>query len=154
MAFNQNDIYTSSGSLRVYNSWTPYVSKFDTSSFYNWEQDNLPLYDLEERTLQFAISCRLFLSKLPNSISNIEDSKQLIKSSGSIGANYIEANEGLSKKDFLFRLKISRKEAKESVYWLRIIEAVNPVFENEASKLLQEATELKLILSSIIEKSK
>lgn len=111
-------------------------------------------YDLEERTLQFAISCRLFLSKLPNSISNIEDSKQLIKSSGSIGANYIEANEGLSKKDFLFRLKISRKEAKESLYWLRIIEAVNPVFENEASKLLQEATELKLILSSIIEKSK
>jgi four helix bundle protein len=111
-------------------------------------------YDLEERTLQFAIRCRLFLSKLPNSISNIEDSKQLINSSGSIGANYIEANEGLSKKDFLFRLKISRKEAKESVYWLRTIEAVNPVFENEASKLLQEATELKLILSSIIEKSK
>lgn len=71
-------------------------------------------YDLEERTLQFAISCRLFLSKLPNSISNIENSKQLIKSSGSIGANYIEANVGLSKKDFLFRLKISRKEAKES----------------------------------------
>ena len=52
MAFNQNDIYTSSGSLRVYNSWTPYVSKFDTSSFYNWEQDNLPLYDLEERTYE------------------------------------------------------------------------------------------------------
>jgi len=52
MAFNKNDIYTSSGSLRVYNSWTPYVSKFDTSSFYNWEQDNLPLYDLEERTYE------------------------------------------------------------------------------------------------------
>jgi hypothetical protein len=52
MAFNSNDIYTSSGSLRVYNSWTPYVSKFDTSSFYNWEQDNLPLYDLEERTYE------------------------------------------------------------------------------------------------------
>ena len=50
--------------------------------------------------------------------------------------------------------ELFRKEAKESVYWLRIIEAVNPVFENEASKLLQEATELKLILSSIIEKSK
>ena len=63
-------------------------------------------YDFEERTLQFAISGRLFLSKLPNSISNSEDSKQLIRSSGSIGANYIEANEGLSKKDFLFRLKI------------------------------------------------
>lgn len=50
MAFNQNDIYTSSGSVQLFNEWTPYVSKFDTSSFYNWEQDNLPLYDLEERT--------------------------------------------------------------------------------------------------------
>ena len=52
MVFNKNDIYTSSGSTRLYNSWTPYVSKYDTSSFYNWEQDNLPLYDLEERTYE------------------------------------------------------------------------------------------------------
>jgi four helix bundle protein len=111
-------------------------------------------YDLEERTLQFAIDCRLFLGKIPQIISNVEDGKQLIRSSGSIGANYIEANEGLSKKDFLFRLKISRKEAKESIYWLRIIQALNTTFENQTSKLLQEATELKLILSAIIEKSK
>jgi hypothetical protein len=52
MPFNVNDIYTSSGSVMLQNSWTPYVSKFDTSSFYNWEQDNLPLYDLEERTFE------------------------------------------------------------------------------------------------------
>ena len=52
MPFNRNDIYTSSGSVKLYNSWTPYVSKYDTSSFYNWEQDNLPLYDLEERTYE------------------------------------------------------------------------------------------------------
>jgi len=52
MPFNINDIYTSSGTAKLYNSWTPYVSKFDTSSFYNWEQDNLPLYDLEERTYE------------------------------------------------------------------------------------------------------
>jgi len=52
MPFNRNDIYTSSGSVMLYNSWTPYVSKYDTSSFYNWEQDNLPLYDLEERTYE------------------------------------------------------------------------------------------------------
>jgi hypothetical protein len=52
MPFNPNDIYTSSGSVKLYNSWTPYVSKYDTSSFYNWEQDNLPLYDLEERTYE------------------------------------------------------------------------------------------------------
>ena len=52
MVFKIDDIYTSSGSTQLFNSWTPYVSKFDTSSFYNWEQDNLPLYDLEERTYE------------------------------------------------------------------------------------------------------
>ena len=52
MAFNRDDIYTSSGSVKLFNTWTPYVSKYDTSSFYNWEQDNLPLYDLEERTYE------------------------------------------------------------------------------------------------------
>lgn len=52
MPFNQDDIYTSSGSVKLFNSWTPYVSKFDTSTFYNWEQDNVPLYDLEERTYE------------------------------------------------------------------------------------------------------
>ena len=82
-------------------------------------------YDLEERTLQFAIDCRLFLKKLPKTISNSEDGKQLVRSSGSVGANYIEANESLSKKDFNFRIKISRKEAKESVFWLKIIKATN-----------------------------
>lgn len=52
MAFNKNDIYTSSGNVMLFNAWTPYVTKFDTSTFYNWEQDNLPLYDLEERTYE------------------------------------------------------------------------------------------------------
>jgi len=52
MAFNRNDIYTSSGSVQLFNEWAPYVYKFDTSSFYNWEQDNLPLYDLEDRTYE------------------------------------------------------------------------------------------------------
>jgi four helix bundle protein len=79
----------------------------------------LKKYDLEERTLQFAINSRLFLKKMHKTIFNIEDGKQLIRPSGFIGANYIEANEALSKKDFCFRLKISRKEAKESSYWLK-----------------------------------
>ena len=52
MPFNRHDIYTSSGSVQLFNEWTPYVHKFDTSSFYNWEQDNLPLYDLEDRTYE------------------------------------------------------------------------------------------------------
>jgi four helix bundle protein len=114
-------------------------------------------YDLENRTLKFAIDCRLFLAKIPKTISNTEDSKQLARSSGSAGANYIEANESLSKKDFCYRVKICRKEAKESRYWLTILKAVNS-FDNdiaiENGKLMRESEELKLIFSSIIEKSK
>ena len=70
-------------------------------------------YDLEERTLEFAKAVRLLAKSLPRTIANAEDMKQLIRSSGSVGANYREANEGLSKKDFLMRIRISRKEAKE-----------------------------------------
>lgn len=111
-------------------------------------------YDLEERTLEFSRDVRFFIKTLPKTIANIEDSKQLVKSSGSVGANYIEANEKLSKKDFLFRLKISRKEAKESVYWLRLIDSTNNLTNSlEAKHLTNEAVELKKILSSIIDKS-
>ena len=113
------------------------------------------IYDLEERTYQFAKRVRIFVKKLPRTIVNIEDGKQLIKSSGSVGANYIEANESLSKKDFIFRIKICRKEAKESAYFVRLIKETNPKeFENEALSLYNEAIELKKIFSSIIEKSK
>ncbi len=111
-------------------------------------------YDLEERTFQFAKAVRIFVKTLPNTIANIDDGKQLIKASGSVGANYIEANESLGKKDFLMRMKISRKEAKESVYWLKLINETNNVEkEKEVLRLIQEAIELKKILSSILGKS-
>lgn len=113
-----------------------------------------PVYDLEERTFQFARGCRLFIKSLPSNIQNREDSKQLVRSSGSVGANYIEANEALSKKDFLMRMKISRKEAKESIFWLRLISETNDLQSEKSIELIQEATELKKILSAIIEKSK
>jgi len=78
-----------------------------------------------------------------------------VRASGSVGANYREANEALSNKDFMMRMKISRKEAKESVYWLRLIHETHNLNNTaEAKRLIQEATELKKILSSIIEKSK
>jgi four helix bundle protein len=111
-------------------------------------------YDLEDRTKKFAINVRNFLKRLPKTVSNIEDGKQVIRSSGSIGANYIEANESLSKKDFILRIKISRKESKESAFWLGIIIANNCLEKDkEANGLLNEAVELKKIFSSIIEKS-
>ncbi|MFH0891863.1 MAG: four helix bundle protein [Candidatus Falkowbacteria bacterium] len=112
-------------------------------------------YDLEDRTREFAIKVRMFLKKLPKSISNIEDGKQVVRSSGSVGANYIEANEALSRKDFQHRVKIARKEAKETEYWLKIIAANNDDrFFKENEVLIQEAQELKKILSAILDKCK
>ena len=112
-------------------------------------------YDLEERTFLFAKDVAMFCRKLPPSLSNAEYSKQLIKASGSVGANYIEANESLGKKDFSMRVKISRKEAKEAAYWLRLIRETNgDGFDAEAVSLFNEAVELKKIFSSIVEKSK
>ena len=115
---------------------------------------NTKYYDLEERTLEFARRCRIFVKILPKTIGNIEDGKQLIKSSGSVGANYIEANEAFSKKDFVLRSKICRKEAKESRYWLRLIDTNNDQgLEKERQALIKEATELMNIFGSIIRKS-
>ena len=116
--------------------------------------NNKPVYDLEERTFLFAKNIRLMMKKLRKNFYNQDDIKQLIRSSGSIGANYIEANESLSKKDFVHRVKISRKEAKESIYWIKLLIAFSNDEEKQSLEVLfQEATELKKILSSIIEKS-
>ena len=110
-------------------------------------------YDLEERTFEFAKRVRQLIKKLPKNIGNIEDGKQVIRSSGSVGANYIEANEALSKKDFIMRVKISRKEVKETRYWLQLIDINNIAeLEEERQKLIQEATELMNIFGSIIRK--
>jgi four helix bundle protein len=110
---------------------------------------NSKKYDLEERCLKFAQRVRDYVKKLPRTISNIEYAKQLIRASGSVGANYIEANESLSKKDFKMRVKISKKEAKESRYWLILTE---PLKENqtERDELIAEATELMKIFGSIL----
>lgn len=111
------------------------------------------VYNLEERTYIFARDCRLLMKRLVRNISNNEDIRQLIKSSGSIAANYIEANEKLGDKDFIFRLKISRKEAKESILWLRLLKDMNQEFSVELEKMIQECDELRKILSAIINKA-
>jgi len=118
------------------------------------EYQNSKQYDLEDRTLQYAKRVRNFLKGLPKTLANIEDGKQLIKSSGSVGANYIEANESLSKKDFIMRIKICRKEAKESQYWLKLIDTNNiQDYQKERMELIQETMELTNIFGSIIRKS-
>jgi four helix bundle protein len=111
--------------------------------------------DLEDRALEFAKRMRGLVNKLKKTMANIEDGKQLIRSSGSIGANYIEANEGLSKRDFIMRIKICRKEAKESRYWLRLIDTgATPEQEDDRQYPINEATELMNILGAILQKSR
>jgi len=112
-------------------------------------------YDSEERTYNFARNVAYFTKKLPKSSCNFKYTDQVISSSGSVGANYIEANESLSKKDFVLRIKICRKEAKESAYWLRLIVDTNSnEFSKEGIALKNEAEELKKIFSAIVDKSK
>jgi len=110
------------------------------------------IYDLEERTFQFAKNVRLFLKKIKQTLHNRDDHIQLRKASGSVGANYIEANESLGKKDFAMRIKISRKESKESAYWLRLIldtEDLDKNLHSEGKMLFDEAVELKKIFFPI-----
>ncbi len=108
------------------------------------------LYDLEDRTREFAKRVRRFVKGLRTTIASIEGGKQLIRASGSVGANYIEVCEALSKKDSILRIKICRKESKESRYWLRLIEADDGDQEAERRCLEQEATELMNIFGSIL----
>ena len=118
------------------------------------EKQNSKQYDLEERTLKFAKRVRAFVKQLKKTIANIEDGKQLVRASGSVGANYIEANEALSKKDFVMRIKICRKEAKESGYWLKLVDSESKSeLERERKELVQEATELTNIFGAILRKS-
>ncbi len=109
-------------------------------------------YNLEVRTYEFARDCRFLVKELKNNTSNFEDGKQLVRSSGSVGANYIEANEKLGNKDLKFRLKISRKEAKESEYWLKLLKDLNVPLSEKINPLIKEAGELRKILSAIINK--
>ena len=106
-------------------------------------------YNLEGRTYDFAVACRDLSRLLIKNIANFEYSKQLIRSSGSVAANYIEANESLSKKDFLHKIKICLKEAKESRLWLKLFYAD---FNSEGQRniLINEATELIKIFAAIV----
>jgi four helix bundle protein len=107
------------------------------------------VYDLEERTFEFAKHTRSFIKKLELNIWNKEDIKQLVRSSGSVAANYIEANEKLGEKDFLMKLRICKKVAKENILWLRLIDIHSEDLEIERTHLINEAIELKNIVGAI-----
>ena len=108
------------------------------------------VYDLEPRTLQFARDVRSFIKALPRGLANDQDVKQLVRSSGSIGANDLEANDAVSRKDFI----LARKEAKEAAYWLQLVEiGTEHDLERTRSSLIQEATELMRIFGAIVRRS-
>ncbi len=109
--------------------------------------------DLEERTLEFSKKVIYLCRSLSKNTINFELIKQIIRSACSIGANYREANESLGKKDFVHRLRISRKEAKETTYWLELILEANPEFKQQIQVLIKETQELRNIISAIIDKS-
>ena len=109
--------------------------------------------DLEERTALFAEDVRNFVRQLPRTISNLEDVKQLIRASGSVAANCIEANEALGDRDRVMRFRTCRKEAKECQLWLRLVDNGESAPNGEhKARLRQEAHELKLIFSAIVKK--
>jgi four helix bundle protein len=117
----------------------------------NAGNENAKPYDLEERTAVFAEQSRAFVKRLERTMANVEDARQFIRASGSIGANYIEANEAIGKRDFVMKIKICCREAKESCYWLRLLD-VDGALEQERQQLSSEAKELMNIFGAILRK--
>ncbi|HEX3359030.1 MAG TPA: four helix bundle protein, partial [Tepidisphaeraceae bacterium] len=116
--------------------------------------ENSKQYDLEERIFQFAKHVRAFVKLLPRTEGNRIDVRQLLRASGSVGANYIEANESLSKKDFLYRIRVCRKESKECRFHLRLLDTGEQAsIEKQRCDLIQESVEFVSIFSSILKKS-
>jgi four helix bundle protein len=111
-------------------------------------------YDLEDRTFAFARDVRALVKTLPRTLANTEDSRQIIRASGSVAGNHIEANEALSKKDFIMRIKICRKESKECRLWLRLLDVgEDQRQEDTRNHLAQESQELMNIFGAILRKS-
>jgi len=110
--------------------------------------------NLLERTFIFGVGCLKFLRKLPNDPESKLIRFQLGKSATSLGANYEESQAGSSKADFKNKVKIALREARESNYWLRILESLDEYDSEEFKHLLQESKELKNILAAIVNNTK
>ncbi|MBI3627857.1 MAG: four helix bundle protein [Candidatus Sungbacteria bacterium] len=111
-------------------------------------------YDLEERTAKFGEDIIEFAKEIPKNVVTIPLISQLIRAGTSVGANYCEADSAESRKDFEHKLGISKKEAKESRHWLRMVIKASPELDGKSKRLSQEAHELQLILITIIKNSR
>ena len=109
--------------------------------------------DLEERTEKFAKMVRSFIKKLPRWFGTIDDARQLMRSSGSVAANYSEAQSAISRRDFIYRTRICKKEIRESILWLRLLDnSLSSELELKRNELVKEAEELTAIFTAINKK--
>jgi len=108
-------------------------------------------YDLEERTLDFGKRVVRLVKVLPKNVVNLELGKQVVRSGTSVGANYREATEAESKRDFVHKLRIAKKEVKETTYWIDLIAEANPDLEGRLSASRKESRELLFILAASID---
>ncbi len=113
-----------------------------------------PKFDLEERTKNFSKSTIIFLQEIAVDHLTKPIVSQLIRSVTSIGANYCEADDAESRKDFQHKLGICKKESRESKYWFEVLETAKPELASKIKPLIQEAKELNLIFNAIINKTK
>ena len=133
------------------------MSKFEKDDDKRESQDGNGVqkkkYDLEERTERFSIRIRDFCLRLKKDTINIEYIRQLVRSGASVAGNYLEANENLGEGDLKYRIKVCRKESKESVLWLKHVLTYGVVgLESERKQLMQEAIELENIFGAILKK--
>ena len=115
----------------------------------NTDKSDKRIYDLEERTARFGENIIEFSKKIPQNPVTISLINQVVRAATSVGANYCEADNAISKKDFYYRINICRKESKETKYWLRMIIKAVSKMAKEATVYKQEAQELNAIFSSI-----
>jgi len=105
---------------------------------------------LEQRLLFLSKQAYLFVRNLSKDVANREYADQFLRSVSSVGANYIEANESESRKDFFHRIKICRKETKEALYWLDLIIFANPSLKQNSDFIEKELNEMLKLFSSIL----
>lgn len=111
-------------------------------------------YDLEERTARFGEAIIAFAKQVPRGPVTLPLISQLVRSGTSVGANYCEADDAGTKKDFRYKIGICRKEARETKHWLRMIAAAVPNLKDRAKPLWQEAKELHLIFAAVVRRTK
>jgi four helix bundle protein len=111
-------------------------------------------YDLAERTSQFGEAVILFVRTVRLDVVTSPLVSQLVRSATSIGANYCEADESGSAKEFRYRISVCSRETRETKHWLRMMAIASPTGKDDARRLWKEATELNLIFASIFRKTK